>query len=180
MLENAVDLPEDDPDTIGRLIDSLYLGHYLSRERPVSMGGPPHAAPIKSPLLGKRKGGPFTKDLTCLRNDILVCLAANKFGMPMTKAQAFETIKIRIGSMSIRNEGLADVLELLFQGTETGDLVRNFIVRQAIDSDEDATPDDIVKVIMRHEPTAWAVARSLKYELDDAKAELEEARQEEF
>lgn len=168
MLDNTLDLPEDDPEAIGRLIDSLYIGDYDVERTPVSMQGPETPPSMYPPWDHGYHNHSTSKEAAALRNEILVYQAADKYGIPIAKEQAFGKIEGWTKHTNLNLERHADVLELVFQVTRTGDRLRDMVVKHCIVNSGAWMKDRVKDILLRHEPTAWRVGNSLKRDLDSA------------
>lgn len=181
-MQNRVEFPDDDPATIGRLIDYLYLGSYDSEATPVSMRKneilQPHKKPYQwspvdsVPFADENKDDGRAPALAALRTEVLVYQASEKYGISSAMSHTLMTIDTSIRHMEwlqddqVNSIDLAGLLELVLRVTTAGDKLRNLLLKYCIVEFDSLRHGKIVDMIMQHEPSAWLVGRSLQADID--------------
>lgn len=151
--ENTIDLREDDPEIVGQLLAFLYTGNYTT---------PSLARPGTDDSQTSEGSGTVSELVVFnkIRQHILVYQAADKFGIPNLMQQAWDNIKVDCHEDST---GLVlphheEILRLVFECTTQRDMRRRpyMIIRTLDCHAAGVSTEEIEKVMVEHEPMAWA------------------------
>lgn len=188
--EGRVDLPDDQPEIVARMLHYLYTGEYystltdeisglLSSSFRNGTGSGTTATEtdtkrVKMSLLEEEDAGE-------LKVDILMYQCSDKLNVPGLKTAASASFRCHLKpfSKSSGMKGLADVVKLAYESTASGDTeLRLYLTEQLVSFGRLVTADEaLVHVIEKHEFIAWRVAQACQSRADRLAGELEDFKQ---
>ncbi|ETN46923.1 uncharacterized protein HMPREF1541_01112 [Cyphellophora europaea CBS 101466] len=179
-------LPEDDPETIGRVIQFLYTGSYPVDTKPITMpqDNDGQGSVASSPLSEYKTGSEQTLDepsdpdgytwmwlgykISQSKKHVLVHQAADKLGIPTLKQFSLALLQVDCVDLMVDHGDFANLLELVYNTTPTNDDgLRFFFTERTLNSAWFPSHERLARLVEQHEGMAYRVWR--KTRADDAR-----------
>lgn len=153
--QETLELPDDDPETIGRVIDFLYTGSYCTESVPQSMedARAPTSISIGSRENENQDGAESRPDASFL-NHVMVYQAADKYVMPWLMHYTSQSAKVLLDHWGPGVRFL-EGLQLLYRVAAMNDCLRKVVVEYCVENYKTLSDYERVdEFLMEHEPIA--------------------------
>jgi hypothetical protein len=186
--DGCVDLPEDSPEIIARMIVYLYTGKYHSAmtEEVSSL--------LRDQCPDKTSTTPVKSDvqlLNCMEADVLTYRCADKLNIQNLKTAASASFQVHfqkyLYSVDFGSKPLATIVGLVYESTSYDDTaLRQYVTNHCIARHKAVQKSkELVQILEKNEYNAWSTGmhlqsrkKALQSELSTVKLELASAKQE--
>ena len=174
-----MNFPDDDPDTIYRICEFIYVGSYsvdtdrVSESALSSSTSPDSKKTVKKVQESKAADSIYSTPTQRAHAKVYCC--ANKYDISVLKDRAYSLFVQTTHPTKFTWD--AGLVSLVYENTDSGDAgLRSYVTRRCIDHYTSVLKDEkLVGVLNEHEPFIWKLGKDLKLQVQDYGEKLTKA-----